>query len=64
MRLMLLLLGGLLVGTLEAKPPNVVLIMVDDLSYDAIGDAYGGWIVVSGEEELRIPVRLVVLTQP
>jgi hypothetical protein len=31
---------------------------------DAIGDAYGGWIVVSGEEDLRIPVRLVVSTQP
>lgn len=27
----------------------------------AVGDSYGGWIVVASDEQLRIPVRLVVM---
>jgi hypothetical protein len=30
---------------------------------DVPGDAYFGWVIVSAEEELRIPVRLVVTPQ-
>jgi hypothetical protein len=38
--------------------------LVGSIPQDILPDTYGGWIIVSAEEELRIPVRLLVSASP
>jgi hypothetical protein len=55
-------------AALSVKPASATIAPTDfeklvihgRVSMDTCSDAYHGWIIVSGDEELRIPLRLVV----
>ena len=60
--------GGTLTAALAVEPPAAAIAPMDFEKFVIRGlvpmgtrsDAYQGWIVVSGDEELRIPLRLAI----
>ena len=60
--------GAALDAALTVQPPSATIVPMDFEKFilrglvpmDARSDAYQGWIVVSGDEQLRIPLRLTI----